>query len=482
MSSLVKLFRQTVLYGVATVLPKILNFLLLPFYTHIFLEAEGYGLYREIYAWFAIFNVFLSYGMETAFFRFYHKNEDNLRVQSTAQISLIASSLSFLLLAFLAVPYLSEATGAEPYFFQFTALILVIDALFVIPFARLRANERPIRFAFYKTLNVLIFLGLNIFFLLFLPWEVNAHPDSIWAGIYTPDYEIYYIFVSNVVASAITLLMLSPAYWQIPWKFDRTLWRQMIAYAFPVMLAGVAFTINEVLDKILLANLADRTVTGIYSACYALGAFMALYGTAFRMGVEPFFFKQAKEENPQKTYAQILYYFVAFGSLILLGVVVFLQPLADLLISREEYKEALGIVPVILFASFCLGIYHNLSVWYKITDRTYYGAIFSGTGAVLTLAINFWGIPRIGYWASALATLAAYFTMAVLSMAVGSYKYPIPYRWGRMLLYLGISLGLASFSWYYFKGSLLVGGICLLVYVTWLGISEARFVKTLIRQ
>jgi len=478
---LVKLFRQTVLYGLATVLPKIINFLLLPFYTHIFLQAEGYGIYRNIYAWIAIFNVLLSYGMETAFFRFYHKNEDDQRVQSTAQISLLATSLLFLLAGLFASPLLSDHFGIPPYYFQFTVGILVLDALLVVPFARLRARERPLRFALYKTLNVLMFLGLNIFFLVYLPDVYADGREFVLAPLYMPGYEIYYIFVSNLIASGFTLLLLSPAYWRIPWSFDRALWGRMLLYSLPVMIAGIAFTINEVLDKILLTLLDSERTTGIYGACYSLAAFMALYGTAFRMGVEPFFFKQAREEKPQRTYAQVLYYFVAFGSLILLGVVVFLDPLSRILISREEYREALGIVPIVLLASFCLGIYHNLSVWYKITDRTYYGAIFSSVGAALTLLINFWGIPRIGYWASAWATLAAYLSMAVLSYTVGYFKYPIPYRWPRMLGYVFVSLFLSGLSFYVFEGSLWVGGLFLLVYVTWLGFNEARFFKSILR-
>ncbi len=481
MNPLVKLFRQTVLYGIATVLPKIINFLLLPFYTQVFVEAEGYGIYRNIYAWIAIFNVLLSYGMETSFFRFFHKNEDNLKVQSTAQISLLASTLVFLVLGFLSAPWLSDTFGYAPYYFQYTVLILGLDALLVIPFARLRAGERPLRFAFYKTLNVVVFLLLNIFFLVYLPREVAARPDTVLSPLYKPGFEIYYIFISNALASGMTLLLLSPAYIRIPWTFDAALWRRMTSYAFPVMIAGIAFTINEVLDKILLTLLDSERATGIYSACYALAAFMALYGTAFRMGVEPFFFRQAKEENPQKTYAQILYYFVAFGSLILLGVVVFLKPISEILISRPEYREALGIVPVVLLASFFLGIYHNLSVWYKITDRTYYGAIFSSIGAALTLVINFWGIPRYGYWASAWATLAAYMSMALISFTVGSFKYPIPYAKRKIGLYLGVSLLFSCLVHYVFDGELWIGSLFLLVYVIWLGAREARFIKTVLR-
>ena len=239
----------------------------------------------------------------------------------------------------------------------------------------------------------------------------------------------------------------------------------MLNYAFPVLIAGIAFTINEVVDKILLTEMVSESEAGKYGACYKLALFMTLFGTAFRLGVEPFFFSQAKKENPQLTYAQITNYFVIIGSFILLFVVVYIDLLGKLLIRNSTYWEALEIVPIILLASFCLGIYHNLSVWYKITDRTKYGAYISSFGAIITLLINILLIPKIGYLASALATLAAYGSMMMLSYYFGRKHYPIPYNLRKILFYGGISIVFSALSFYVFNRNLIAGSLLLLLFL-----------------
>ncbi len=243
----------------------------------------------------------------------------------------------------------------------------------------------------------------------------------------------------------------------------------MLRYAWPVMVAGIAFTINEVLDRILLTQLLPESIAatevGKYGACYKLALFMTLFGTAFRMGVEPFFFSQAKAQNPKETYAQITYYFVLLGSVILLGVVVFIEMLAQLLIRNPVYQEALPIVPILLLGSFCLGIYYNLSVWYKITDRTRYGAYISSIGAIITLVVNVSFIPKIGYVASALATLAAYGGMMLLSYYWGRKHYPVPYNLRKIGLYFSLSVVFAILSFYVFNRDMMVGSVLLLLFL-----------------
>ncbi|RNC92239.1 MAG: polysaccharide biosynthesis protein [Allomuricauda sp.] len=464
MAALLKLFKQTFIYGLATVLPRVLSVFLLPLYTTVFEQASGYGQYINIYSWIAIFNVFLAYGMETAFFRFYHSDEKKKNVISTALISLLTTSIVFLLIALLFKDAIASWTNIKSDFIKFTAYILVLDALAVIPFALLRAKEKPLKYAWIKTLNVAINLSLNLFFLLVLP-KMAGKGSAFFTSIYQEDFEIQYIFISNIVASAVTLVIVSPAYFKTSYVFDASLWKKMLNYAFPVLIAGIAFTINEVVDKILLTEMVSESEAGKYGACYKLALFMTLFGTAFRLGVEPFFFSQAKKENPQLTYAQITNYFVIIGSFILLFVVVYIDLLGKLLIRNSTYWEALEIVPIILLASFCLGIYHNLSVWYKITDRTKYGAYISSFGAIITLLMNILLIPKIGYLASALATLAAYGSMMMLSYYFGRKHYPIPYNLRKILFYGGISIVFSALSFYVFNRNLIAGSLLLLLFL-----------------
>ena len=468
----------------ATVLPRVISFFLLPLYTSVFENAAGYGQYTNIYAWIAIFNVFLAYGMETAFFRFYNKRDDKQKVISTSLISLLTTSILFLILALVISGDLSNVTNINPEYLKFTTFILVLDALVIIPFALLRAQEKPMKYALLKTANVAINLGFNVFFLLILPKLAANSTEGLWNSIYREGWEIQYIFISNIIASAATLLILLPTYFKVSYQFDGSLLKEMLKYATPVMIAGVAFTVNEVLDKILLTEIlpADiaETEVGKYGACYKLALFMTLFGTAFRMGVEPFFFSHANSEEPQKTYAQITNYFVILGSVILLTVVVLVEPLGKLLIRNSVYWEALKVVPIILLGSFCLGIYHNLSVWYKVTDQTKFGAYISSIGALLTLIINIGLIPKIGYMASALATLTAYATMMLLSYYFGRKYYPVPYNMRKILFYMSISIGFSALSFYVFNRNLIAGGILLLLFLMLVYKMEGDRLKTIL--
>jgi len=365
--------------------------------------------------------------------------------------------------------WLSGVTNINADYLKFTTYILVLDAVVIIPFALLRANEKPIRYAVLKTINVVINLTFNVFFLLILPEMAQEGDTGFLISIYKPDWEIHYVLISNVIASGATLLILLPTYIKASYKFDFGIWKQMMKYAGPILIAGIAFTINEVLDKILLTELLPSGIAesevGKYGACYKLALFMTLFGTAFRMGVEPFFFSHAKSEKPQKTYAQITNYFVILGSIILLGVIVFIDVLGKLLLHNSVYWEALDVVPIILLASFCLGIYHNLSVWYKVTDRTKFGAYISSVGAIITLIINISLIPKIGYMASAVATLAAYGSMMILSYYFGKKYYPIPYNMRKIVFYLSVSLVFSILSFYVFNRNLIAGSILLLVFL-----------------
>lgn len=428
-----------------------------------------YGEVTLIFTWFAIFNVFLAYGMETAFFRFYKETNNRKKVVTTSLLSIIGSTLLLLLIGILFKVKLSNALNIDLPFMNYVLGILALDALAIIPFAWLRANEKPMRYAIVKILNVSLNIGFTLFFLVLLPKMANGADTGFLNSIYKPDYEIPYILIANLIASGVTLLLMIRVYLRRPYVFDADLWKRMVAYAMPVMVAGVAFTINEVFDRYLLSELLPEAVAksemGKYSACYKLALFMTLFATAFRMGIEPFFFSHSDTKNPQKAYAQITNYFVVMGSVILLSVVVFSDVLKKLLVLNEAYWDAMSIVPLIVLASFFLGIYHNLSVWYKVTDKTIYGAYISLIGAVVTIVINFVFIPHFGYMASAVATVLAYGSMMLLSFYFGRMYYPIPYNFRKIGFYLVVSILFSILSFYIFDRNLFVGIPLLLLFL-----------------
>lgn len=485
MSGFKSLFKQTFIYGLATVLPRMLGFILVPLYTNPkVLSVEEYGRVSFIFAYFVLFNVVLAYGMETAFFRFFNKEESQDKVTSTSAISLIISSFALMGIAFLFRNQISSLINIELKYLNLVFIILLLDALVIIPFAWLRATARPMRYAIIKIFNVAVNLGLSIFLLLYL--KDLAEGNSFFNSIYIPDYQISYIFISNVVASGLTLLVLLPFYTKLKLKFDAILWKKMMRYALPVLVAGIAYSINETFDRILLEKLlspeeAEEKI-GMYSACYKLALFMTLFATAFRLGIEPYFFSHSKTENPQKNYAKILEYFVALGSIIFLVVVIFADLLKPYVILSEAYYEAMWIVPFILLANFCLGIYHNLSVWYKITDRTKFGAYISIIGAIVTLVLNYVLIPIIGFKGSAIATLSAYALMMLLSFYFGRKYYPVPYNVKKISLYLVVSI-LFSFTFFYnYRENYIIGIAMLIVFLGLVIILEKNELKQLLKR
>ncbi len=463
-----------------------LSFLLVRLHTdeNVLKSVADYGDVSLIYSYFVLFNVILAYGMETAFFRFFNNEEDKSKVVGTSTVSLIITSFLFFFFAFLFQQQIANIVDIKAEYINLVIWILLLDALVIIPFAWLRANARPIKYAIIKILNVVINLGLNLFLLLWL--EKLASNISIFNSIYKPNFEVNYIFIANLIASAVTLVLMLPFYFKIKYTFNSSLWKQMMKYALPVLIAGVAFSVNETFDRILLNKLLPeniaKTQIGMYSACYKLALFMTLFATAYRLGIEPFFFSHAKAENPQKNYAKILEFFVALGALILLGVVVFADVLKIIFIGDSAYWEAMWIVPILLLASFCLGIYHNLSVWYKITDKTKFGAYISIVGAIITLLINIIFIPQYGYKASAVATLAAYSIMMLLSFYFGRKYYPIPYNLKKIGLYLVLSIVLSGISFYQFRANYVVGISLLIVFLGVIWFSEKNQIKQLLKR
>lgn len=482
MSALQKLFKTTFIYGIATVLPRIIGVLLTPLYIDK-LPNSQYGIYTSLMVYLILGNVVLSYGMETAFFRFVNKSERKATVQSTALTSLAISSVLFTLLSLLARNTLANWLDYAVEFIVYSILILAFDALVVIPFAWFRNQEMPIRYAFVKILNVLLNFILNLFFFLILPLFAKENTGGITSYLLF-DNKVHYIFLSNLIASLFTFLMLVPLYFRIGFSFDRLLWKKMFQYAMPVLVAGIAFAINEGFDKLLLRYLLPKdsadAIVGIYGACYKLGVFMTLFVTAFKLGVEPFFFSHANKKNAPQTYANITLYFTIFGAVIFLFIVVYTDIIKHILIPDKTYWEALWIVPFILFANLCLGIYNNLSVWYKVTDKTQYGAYISLIGAFLTLALNAILIPHISYKGSAIATLVAYGSMMLISLYIGQKKYPIPYAYKKMGLYLGISTLFSVISFYLCNRNLYIGSSLLLLFLLVIYKVEKKALKKII--
>jgi O-antigen/teichoic acid export membrane protein len=442
------LFKQTLIYGLATVLPRMISFLLNPLYVDR-LPKQEFADVSIIFAWLVFFNVILSYGMETAFFRFYNKEEDKKSVISTATVSIFWSSISFLFLALIFRNTLSHWAEIKVEYITYTIWILVLDALVIIPFSRLRATKKPMQYAFIKIANVSLMMLLNLFFLIFLPEIAQSNPDGFFNTIYFENFQVGYIFISNLIASLLTFIVLSPDYFKINWKFDFNLWKQMIQYGYPILIAGIAFAINEHFDKILLdwMNVSKADI-GAYAACYKIGMFMVLFRTGYTLGIEPFFFSHASDANAPQTYATITKYFVIFGSFISLFVIIFIDLLKLLLVPNEAYWDAIKVVPLIVLANFFLGIYTNLSVWYKLIDKTKIGAYISIIGAIVTLALNYLLIKEFSYYGSAIATLAAYGTMMIISYKMGQKKYPIPYEINTILKYLGLSIAFSAIAFY----------------------------------
>ncbi|MBP6757297.1 MAG: oligosaccharide flippase family protein, partial [Bacteroidia bacterium] len=462
------LFKQTAIYGLATVLPRMLSFLLVRLYTGI-LPTDEYGEVSIVLSWMVFFNVILSYGMETAFFRFYNSETDKKNVIATTTISIFWSSIFFLFGALIFRSTLAAMANVDVQYITYSIWILVLDALVIVPFSKLRANQRPMMYAAIKIGNVAVNLILNLFFLLALPKIADSSPNSFIGNLYVENFEIGYIFISNLLASLLTFVVLSPNYLFLKRNFDRVLWKKMMKYSLPILVAGIAFAVNEHFDKILLGYLLPENIAksevGAYSACYKLGLFMVLFATAFRLGIEPFFFSHSNKENAPQTYAVITKYFVILGSLILLGVIVFADVLKLLLLDNKSYWEAMKVVPLIILANFFLGIYNNLSVWYKLTDKTIIGAYISIVGAIVTLVLNYFLIPKYSYYGSAIATISAYGSMMFISYVLGNKHYPIPYDMEKIGAYLGISIGFSVISFYGFRENYFVGIPLLLLFM-----------------
>ncbi len=440
------------------------------------LPNEGYSENTEFYVVAAFFNVILTYGMETSFFRFFSKNKDKNKVLSTAMITIVLSTFIFgALLLLFRIP-ISETLRINTDFYTLLVGITLIDTLIVIPFAYLRVTGKPIKFALIKLLNVLVIVALNVLLL------SKAYGSERLRQLFNVDNNVEYIFIANLIASAVVLVLVLPYFFKAKLQFDTHILKQLLNYGWPIMVAGLAFVINENLDKWLLPEMEGEFVNGAYSACYKLAVFMTLFIQAFRMGAEPFFFNHSDKENATQTYATILKYFTIVGALGLMIVVIYIDVLRPVFIKKESYLLALDIVPIVLLANLCLGIYHNLSIWYKLTDRTRFGMYISIVGAAITIAFNLIFIHKIGFMACAYATLIAYGLMMLISYALGQKYYPVPYDINRIGIYLLLSAGLSFITYYYFDRDILIGTVFLLFYIALIAFLEKKELQLLLKR
>jgi O-antigen/teichoic acid export membrane protein len=449
LSGIKKLAGQTMWYGVSSIAARFINYLLTPYLTYTLQNQSDYGKIGLIYAAIPLLNIIFTYGFETAYFRFSAKKEHDQTIYSTASLSLFFSTILFTALLWFNQSFIGSATGLTDYpsVIQLGIAVIALDTLTAIPFARLRQEGRPRKFAFIKVAGVLVNIFFTWFFLSYCPGQLKNNATGWVSYIYDPATNpVHYVVLANVIQSAFTLLLLAREISEVRFKFDTWLWKQMMIYSLPLVVAGMGGMINETFDRLMLrwwlpgsADFRESQV-GVYNACYKLSILITLFIQAFRMGAEPFFFQQAGGSNPQKVYARVMKFFVITICIMFLAVSLFL-PAWQLFIG-PKYREGLVVVPILLFANMFLGIYYNLSIWYKLGNKTMAGAYITIIGAALTILINWLFIPSYNYLACAWATFACYGSMMVMSFAWGQKEYRIPYAWRKLLAYMVIVAGL----------------------------------------
>lgn len=477
MSSLKRFLKNTVIYGIAAVLPRVINFFLVRLHTDA-LPAKGFAENTNFYIWAALFSVLLTFGLETSFFRFYKNEEKKDALISTSFITLLIATILFVILSFFFSNALIHAFdfNENPLQLKLFVAIMAIDTLAMIPFAYLRASEKAMNYTVVKLINVGLIVVFNLFFLKFLPGMLTSTniENNWWSTFLNQTSIVNFIYLANLIGSLASLLILTPILIKFKWTFDYSIFKRMFNYGWPIAVAGIAYIINENLDKILIGKMLDKTIMGVYAACYKLAVFMNLYNMAFKLGAEPFFFNYAKNERAKEVYAIILNYFVIVGCLVFVALVLFIDLIKLPFINNQEYWGAIAIVPVVLLANLFLGIYHNLSVWYKLTDKTRFAMYFSIFGAIITILINVLFIKKIGFMASAWATLAAYAAMMVASYLIGKKHYPVPYDVPKILIYLASSIALAFISFKFFREDYLISSLLLLIFTALIFIKERK--------
>lgn len=446
MSSIKKLVSQTAWYGLSSIAARFISYLLTPYLTYK-LSDIAYGENSIVYAFIPFLNVIVTHGMETAYFKFGTK-ENEEEIYNTSSFSMLFVTILVLIGLFtwkLPLAELLQIT-AHPEYISLLAWIVALDALTTIPFSRLRMQERPKKFALIKIGGILLNILATYSLISLLPNYVATHPDSFLQKLYQPNWEVGYILIAGIIQNVFVLLLLQKEIRSIRFKFNFKLWWSMMAFAVPLIIVGFGGMINETLDRIMLGWWgpgatpdANKAMVGVYSACYKLAILITISIQAFRMGAEPFFFKQAETDQAQKTYAKVMKFFVISLCVMFLGVVLYID-IWKLFIQNPAMYVGLKVVPILLIANMFLGVYYNLSIWYKLSNKTMAGAWITLLGALITILINYIAIPHFGYMASAWATFFCYGTMMVVSYLWGQRIYPVPYATKKMIAYFVIAL------------------------------------------
>lgn len=446
MGTIKKLAGQTAIYGLPTILGRLLNYLLVPLQTYIF-ATDKYGIVGELYAWTSLIFVILTFGMETAFFRFSQDKENREKTFSVVSLFLLITSSLFIIFTSIFSLNIAEYLKFpdHPEYIVYMAFIVGTDAFTSVHFARFRLIQRPIKFAFIKSVNIFINIFLNVFFLFLCPYMEEHHiaPQFV-EFVFNREIGIGYIFLANLAASIITLIMLLPDIVRFKWEFDFKYFKKMIKYAFPLVIFGLATMVNDTMNRIFIKNFGPeetaQSMVGIFNACFKISIFMTILIQAFKYAAEPFFFSKAKDFDAKKAYADIMNVIVIVCSFMFLGIMMYMDIIKYFV--GPDYRVGLGIVPILLLANLFSAILYNLSIWYKLSDKTIYGAFISIFGAIITVSLNVILIPKYGFMGAAWASFFCYFSMMLASYFLGQKYFRVDYPVMKILLYIIVAVAL----------------------------------------
>ena len=470
-----KLLNETIIYGIGAILPRVITFLLNPLYIH-YIDREAFSVFTSLYSWIALINVVLTFGFETSFFRFSTEKENEKKAFDTSFWFIFGLASVFLIsiLAFSAPLSLILDYAKNPEYLRWFAFIAFFDAICVIPFAWLRFHNMPIKYSVIRIASILVQTVSVVTLFIFVPKSTSEN-----LGL---DGQVSYPFISNLLGSLATFLLLLPIILKIRFRFSKELFSRMIKYSWPIMIAGLAFQVNENYDKITQYYNISKADAGAYGGCYKLAVLMTLFVTAYRMGIEPYFFKQMNNANAKENYAKITEYFSFFASIVAMGIIANVSWLKKFFITDSSYWSAIDIVPIIVIANLCFGIYYNLSTWYKVTDRTKFGTFISWFGACLTIILHFLFLKEYGFMVSAWVTFIAYFSMMILSYFLGQKYYPIPYRVKKISFFLVLLMIFSFISVEFFKYNFWLSNSLFVIYSGILLYSEKEFILSKVKK
>ncbi len=441
-----KLASQVFIYGLANIFPRLITYIFALVLTYIFKNPQTLSVNTEFYSYISFLNIMFLYGMETAFLNFANQHADNKKVYTTAFVSIVITTIIFTTLLIFYAQNLSSLTNynLNTQFIIWSALIIATDALLALPLMRLRFENKASLFALNKCINVLVFISVNVFFLVICKQQHDLHTNAFLASCYNPNIGVGYTFIAGVAANVLSLIMILPSIFKIPFAFDFTLYKKMLRYALPILILGLAGMTNETFDRIILKYLLPidegTYQLGVYGACYKLSMLITIFTTAFKLAIEPFIFKTSKQFNSQHHQNNLTHYYIIFCLILFLFLTLNISWIKNVI--SFNYQVGIGVVPILLIANICLGIFWNISIWFKTSNNALYGTFITIVGSVVTVGLNFYYIPQYGYVACAWATLISYLTMMLLTFFVLKYKFQITFKLNRTLWFTVLSFAI----------------------------------------